>query len=121
MVFRFLHDFIQQNSINDDDAYAIQLVTEELFTNLVKYNKEIDDDILMKIEKQESTVEITFVDPAAQPFDLKNTDTYDTKQVLEDRPIGKVGIHLIRKYIDEIAYDHKNKKSTIRLIKHLRQ
>jgi len=64
---------------------------------------------------------LTFIDSTDQPFNLHNAKPYDTTQGLDERPIGKIGIHLIHKYIDDVKQEYKNNKSTIRLIKNLRQ
>lgn len=41
------------------------------------------------------------------PVSLKTPEA-DTKQSLEARPIGSLGIHLVRKLIDELEYRRQN-------------
>jgi len=120
-VFQFLNNFVDHHKINNDDAFAIQLVTEELFTNLVKYNKNQKGKITIDLEKTGEKLILTFIDSTDQPFNLNNAQPYDTSQTLEERPIGKIGIHLIHTYMDDVEQEYKNKQSTIRLIKNLRQ
>jgi anti-sigma regulatory factor (Ser/Thr protein kinase) len=120
-VFEFLRAFVENYDISNEDAFAIQLAAEELFTNLIKYNKHERNKILIDLERLGKKIVLTFIDSTDHPFDLNSAQPYDTKQRLDRRPVGKIGIHLIHKYIDDIEQEYQNKKNTIRLIKNLRQ
>jgi serine/threonine-protein kinase RsbW len=119
-VFEFLKNFAGQHDLDTEDYFALQLVTEELFTNFVKYNRNEQEKITIDLEKKGQKIVLTFVDSTDRPFDLNNARPYDTTQELDERPIGKIGIHLIHKYVDNIEQEYKNNRSTIRLIKNLR-
>jgi hypothetical protein len=58
-------------------------------------------------------------DVDAEPFDITQADEYDTRQPLKERPIGRLGIHLVRRMVDEINYEYKDRQSKITLIKDL--
>ena len=53
------------------------------------------------------------------PFDITETAEVDTKQSLEERRVGGLGIHLVNEMMDKIEYEYKDRQSKIILIKHL--
>jgi serine/threonine-protein kinase RsbW len=43
----------------------------------------------------------------------------DTKQPLEERPVGGLGIHLVRTLMDEVAYRRQNGRNLLVLKKEI--
>ncbi len=119
-IFQFIAKFITSNKINDANSYYLNLAIEELFTNLVKYNADIPDPILIDLSKTSDSLVIEITDKSDKPFDINKAAEYDTKQSLEKRPIGGVGLHLIKKMFDETKYEFHDKRSKITLVKFLR-
>jgi anti-sigma regulatory factor (Ser/Thr protein kinase) len=61
-------------------------------------------------------------DVGVKRFDITAAQPADMSRVITNRPVGGLGIHLVKQIMDEIAYeyDERNRRSTITLIKHLR-
>ena len=109
-IFRFLNDFRINVSITDRILHEIELGVEEVFTNLVKYNPSNVNEIQIELEKINKSLIIKIIDFDVEPFDLLNAPPYNTAKNLEDRPIGGVGIHLTKKFIDDIEYHYENRR-----------
>jgi anti-sigma regulatory factor (Ser/Thr protein kinase) len=118
-IFAFLEEFIASGKIAQADAFTLNFVVEELFTNFVKYNPTSESDILIVLEKLDQKIKLEMVDPDAEPFDVTQAPKVDTQQSLQDRQIGGLGLHLVKEMVDHIAYEYKNKQSKITIMKKL--
>jgi anti-sigma regulatory factor (Ser/Thr protein kinase) len=118
-IFELISEFIITNQIDEEIGFPINLAVEELFTNMVKYNPDNANDILMSLEKDENKLIVTLTDFDAEAFDVTQAKEVDTNQALADRRIGGLGIHLTRKMVDDIKYEYVNRQSKITLIKYL--
>jgi anti-sigma regulatory factor (Ser/Thr protein kinase) len=115
----FVRDFFAREGLDDDHLFAVDLAVEEIFTNMVKYGDGGDRDIDIDLDRQENHLIIRLTDHDVSPFDPTAADEVDTDQPLEERRIGGLGIHLVRKFMDEIDYAYENQRSTITLVKRI--
>jgi anti-sigma regulatory factor (Ser/Thr protein kinase) len=92
---------------NSDGALwpTVDLVLEELFTNIVKYGGGTAP-LLVEIASIEGGVEVALTDFDAEPFDVTRAPPVDTTLPAEARQPGGLGLHLIRKLVDSIEYRH---------------
>jgi anti-sigma regulatory factor (Ser/Thr protein kinase) len=118
-IFKFLEEFEERHKLDKSISFAINLAVEELFTNMVKYRAKNPNDILIDLSKDANKVFVVLTDYDVEPYDIKQAKTYDAKQPLEDREAGGVGIHLVKKFIDDIDYKYHDGTSKITLIKYL--
>ena len=116
-VFDFTHLFIQEFQLGHDLETQINLVIEEVFTNMVKYSADNPNKIRLELKKDNDQLNIILTDYDVEQFDIRDSIEYNIHQPLEDRPVGKIGLHLVKKYVDEIKYEYKNTNSKITLIK----
>lgn len=118
-VFDFLHAFMLQHKVDEAIAQTMDLVVEELFTNMVKYNPEAREDITITLRKSSNTLSICLVDPNSPPFDLTQKEDPKLDIPLRDRKPGGLGIYMVKKLTDSLDYQHHNGKSTITVTKRL--
>ncbi len=118
-IFKFINEFSAKTGVDEAVVFTISLVVEELFTNIVKYTSENSNEILLQLKKNEDDLIIHLTDFDVDPFDITKTAEVDTKQSLEERRVGGLGIHLVKQMIDKIEYEYKDRQSKIILIKHL--
>ncbi len=120
-VFEFIADFTTQYHLDKITANSLSIAVEEIFTNLIKYNRKSKADIGIDISLNENVLLITFTDFNGQPFDITKVEAYDIRQPLEKRPIGKVGMHLVKVLMDDIHCEFNDKHSKIILMKKLKE
>ena len=118
-IFKFIDEFSAKTGVDESVVFTINLVVEELFTNMVKYTSENINEILLELKKNADDLIIHLTDFDVDPFDITKTAEVDTKQSLEERRVGGLGIHLVKQMIDKIEYEYKDRQSKIILIKHL--
>lgn len=120
-IFTFIKNFVNRNSIDESLSYLLNLAIEELFTNMVKYNSQNPNPILIQLSKVKNKLVVSMTEFDTEPFDIKKVRSYDHNQSLKDRPIGGLGIHLVKNMVDTIEYSYENRNSTITLVKRLRK
>ena len=118
-IFLFLDEASQSLSLDPGASFALNMVVEELFTNMVKYNGNGADNILVGVDREQSTLVINLIDFDSEPFDYTEEEVVDVTAPLHERTPGGLGIHLVKRFMDEVRYEYKNRKTTIRLLKHL--
>lgn len=119
-IFSFAEESCAQLQIDTSLIFSVNFVIEELFTNMVKYNKSgSNSDISVSFNKQDSRLYIVLTDYDVDSFDLTKVDNVDTSQSLDERKIGGLGVHLVKKMVDDVQYNYSNRQSTITLIKNL--
>jgi len=118
----FVDDFSATN-VPDEAVPIVQLVIEEIFTNMVRHNSAEsateDDDITVALDRGSQNLTITLTDLHSDRFDIRDQNAVDVSAPLKDRKPGGLGIHLVRHLVDEIHYHYKNGVSVITLVKRL--
>ena len=118
-IYLFIVEFTELNKLDNKFVFTINLIIEELFTNMVKYSPGNTNDILISLSTDSEKFIVSMIDYDVEPFDIRETKEYDPTKPLEERRIGGVGIPLIKKIMDKIDYEYKNRESKITLIKYL--
>ena len=119
-IFDFVREFFSTEQIDREHLFAVDLVVEEVFTNLVKYNQGTDHDIDICLDRNGDEMAIRLIDRNVDSFDLTQAVADSIDKRLEERPIGGLGIHLVHKLMDEIDYEYADRQSTITLTKKLK-
>ncbi len=118
-IFSFIEQFITSHKITPSVLYPVQLVIEELFTNILKYQPDGKDDVHMNLEINGNQLIIQLRDFDSEPFDLTKTEETDTDEYIQKKKPGGLGIHLVKQMVDSLNYEYDNRTSTITLIKNL--
>lgn len=95
---------------------VVDLATEELFVNMVTYNTETNEDILIQMEPHEYGVEVRLTDYDVERFDPTVVGPIDVDAPLDERTPGGLGLYLVMKMVDSIHYEYRNRQSTITFI-----
>lgn len=115
---RLLERFADDTGLSRKDMTRINLVIEELFTNIIKYGHGDGRlhwvDISMVLENGQITIRI---EDDGIPFDPASREAPDTRCPVEKRPIGGLGIHLCRGLMDDIAYERHGAKNIVTMKK----
>ena len=95
---------------------VVDLAIEELFVNMVTYNTESDEDILIQMRPHEHGVEVSLTDYDVDRFDPTAAGSVDINAPLEERTPGGLGLYLVLKMVDSIHYEYRNRQSKITFI-----
>ena len=74
--------------------------------------------LTIAVELLPDRVTVTLTDDG-QPFNPLAAATPDTARPLEDRPVGGLGIHLVRQLMDDVHYQRQGGRNVVVLVKRL--
>lgn len=74
--------------------------------------------VTIEVELGTDRLTVTLSDDG-QPFNPLDAASPDTASPLEDRPVGGLGIHLVRRLMDEVHYHRRGSHNVVVLVKRL--
>ncbi len=106
----------EQDNWPPDLIFKVNLVLDELSVNIVNYGGAASEiEVSLAADADEVRVEIS---DDGLPFDpLHDAAEPDLDAPLEDRPIGGLGIHLVREMMDELHYRREDGKNRLAMVK----
>lgn len=118
-LFAFVGDFVKRAGIDEDTAFQVTVAAEELFTNLVKYSTRSQQPVRITLEKTADWLELEIIDSNAERFDITTASLPDLDVPIEKRRPGGMGLHLVRKFADQLGYRHEEGDGIITFRKRL--
>jgi len=112
-IFAFVRSVLDEHGAGDADAYAVNLAVEELFTNMVKYNADGAGPIVLEMEYASGDLICRLTDPDSDRFDVTAAPDANVGLPAEQRRPGGLGLHLIRRLLDDIDYEYSGRSSRI--------
>ena len=113
-----LTEFGQNHQLPDAVLFAIKLALEEIVTNAISHGfkdrREHRITVRLSLEQSALLSEVEDDGPAFNPLEMLAPDT---KQPLEERPVGGLGIHLVRTLMDEVRYRRQDGRNVLVLKK----
>jgi anti-sigma regulatory factor (Ser/Thr protein kinase) len=108
--------FFKSENIDQSLRYVVDLAVEELFVNMVTYNVESNEDILIQMSPHDYGVEVSLTDFNVERFDPTEVGPVDISGSAEVRVPGGLGLYLVLKMVDSIHYEYRNRQSKITFI-----
>jgi phosphoserine phosphatase RsbU/P len=116
-----LTEFGRQHGLADNVLHDLNLALGEILTNIISYgyadSGEHEIAVRFSVELGEMRVE---VEDDGQPFNPLEAPEADTTKPLEERTIGGLGVHLVRKLMDGLEYQRHEGKNLLVMKKRLR-
>jgi anti-sigma regulatory factor (Ser/Thr protein kinase) len=97
-------------------SLKLHLALEELLLNLVHHTTLTEEDTAtVTLEKSNDLLTMTIIDSSAE-FNPLTVTAPDLSLDLEDRPIGGLGIHLIKQNTESVSYQRSNDQNILQLV-----
>jgi len=102
--------------------FDLNLCLDELITNIISYgyNDEKIHQIEIIYEHIIDLLELRIIDDGKK-FDPLQNENPELDLSLEDKPIGGLGIHLVKNIMDEVIYRYEKSKNILILRKKMKQ
>jgi len=109
-----VESFAAANNLPEQMVFQVNLCLDELLTNTISYGfpQGGEHEITVEIVLQGGALVITTHDGGLAFNPLERAEA-DTSQGIEERPVGGLGIHLVRNMMDEIEYRRESGQNVL--------
>ena len=118
-VIDFATEKLEERDCPMKTAMQMELVIEELFVNIASYAYHPDvgpATFCMEFVDNPAAVLMTFID-SGKPYNPLEKADPDTTLDLDQRKVGGLGIFLVKKNVDEIAYKYEDGRNILTMKK----
>jgi anti-sigma regulatory factor (Ser/Thr protein kinase) len=120
-----LHDKLEalarEAGIAKEHLHKVQLAVEEYLTNVFKYSfdQPANHQVKVRLQLENGDLSLEFEDEG-RPFNLLEFPAPDLTVPLDQRPIGGLGIHMIRQSMDRVEYRRSGGKNIVLMTKRVK-
>jgi len=113
---QMVEEFGDANKLPDQQVYLINLALDELITNMVSYGLRgvARPKIEVGLQVHETSLILSIVDNG-QKFDPTEATNPDVSSPVAERPVGGLGLHLIKTFADRMQYEYTGGKNRLTL------
>ncbi|MBO5920464.1 MAG: ATP-binding protein [Bacteroidales bacterium] len=117
---QFIDEVGEAFSLAPDMIFNLNLVLEEAVVNVINYAypKEEHQKIYLSVSMREGSIVVVLTDTGKE-FDPTMVPEADITLSAEDRPIGGLGIFLIRQIMNEVRYERIEDRNVLTMEKKL--
>jgi len=116
----FIETIADEIKLDQGLAMSLNLALEEAVTNVILYAYPEGSDGLVDVEAIMSKDKLKFIiSDSGKEFDPTAAPEADITLGVEDRPIGGLGIYLVRKIMDSVSYERTDGKNILSMTKKL--
>ena len=115
---RALTEFSRRHGLSPRVVHDLNLALEEILTNIISYGytDNLEHEIKVRLSVQPGEIKAE-VEEDGQPFNPLEAPKPDTAKPLEERTIGGLGIHLVRKLMDSLEYKRQGERNLLTMKK----
>jgi anti-sigma regulatory factor (Ser/Thr protein kinase) len=118
-IFAFVTETLAALDVDAAHERDVDLIVEELFTNMVKYNRDGKQDIEIELEANPDQLTIRLVDRNVAPFDVTRVPDPDLQRPLAQRRPGGLGLYLVKQITESLTYAHAGGASEVTAVRSL--
>jgi anti-sigma regulatory factor (Ser/Thr protein kinase) len=112
--------YCRENRISDEISYEVRLALEEAVSNTIKYGYEDQQIHMIHIRiGNENHDLILEIEDDARAFNPLEAPDPDLLLPVEKKPIGQLGIYLMRAVMDDIDYKRTGDKNILQMKKRI--
>src|SRR5262249_16092643 len=117
----FVTGFAQQHGIDRGDQNRITILDEELVTNLcahglIERSEGCTAEIELSLEQDRLSIEFS---DNGKPFDPLAQPLPDLEVAAESRLPGKLGLHILRAFVDEASYRRYGDRNVLQMVRRI--
>ena len=114
----FVEAVAKEAQLEHEATFNLNLALEEAVTNVIMYAYPEGTDGMVDIEAVVDGKRVMFViTDSGKPFDPTAKEDIDINAKMDERPIGGLGIHLVRTIMDTVNYERKGEKNILTITK----
>jgi serine/threonine-protein kinase RsbW len=117
-MMEFIRSFMEANQINNTAIMQTELAVEEALVNIINYaypDKNGDMELRCAFSADRK-ISFDLIDSGLQ-FDISKMKEPDITKPVEEKPIGGLGIFLLKRMMDDVRYIRENNQNILTLVK----
>lgn len=108
-----MRNVLKEHHVGKEIKDKVSICFEEILTNIIKYSyKDKKDDVVIHYHISNEQLTITFFD-SGDKFNPLAKDDPDVSLKANDRPIGGLGIYMVKNMVDNIYYSYQEKHNIL--------
>lgn len=107
-VIEEMDDYLEHEKCGEELKVKLEIALEEIFTNISSYAYPTGSGefcLSCSLEQGDGTLALQFKDWGI-PFNPLERREPDVGKSIEERPIGGLGIYMVKKFVDEAHYEY---------------
>jgi anti-sigma regulatory factor (Ser/Thr protein kinase) len=113
-----LETFGKKFGLSKKLIFEINLALDELFTNIISYGFKDNQEHTIKVTLRPQNDELCLcIEDDGKPFNPIDFETPNVSCSVEECKIGGLGIHIMKKLMDEVCYERCGDKNVLNLKK----
>ena len=113
--YQWLHKICEKWQISDELTNKLDMCGEEIYANIAFYAyPQTQGDIRVSIKKEDNRIILKFEDDGIQYNPLEKPDP-DIDLPPEQRPLGGLGIFMVKEMADDVQYEYSNNRNILTL------
>jgi len=117
-------EFCRKNAVPDKVMYRFELALDEVVSNALNYGFQNGSEntapgdpgrIKVTLLRESDALTAWVVDSGTAFNPLENPDEPDIELAADDRPVGGLGLFLVRSFVDELTYERSGGRNRLRL------
>lgn len=111
--------FAEAHVLPEDVRRSMAIAVDELLANVLSHGlPQGGGQVTLEVDLRPDRLVVQVSDDGP-PFDPLGRSAPDTTSPLKDRPIGGLGIHLVRQLVDDVRYQRRGDRNEVTLTKQL--
>ena len=115
-VAEFMETEMEKLEVSPKISMKLLIAIDEIYSNIVRYSGATEANV--SISKEENTLKLKFKDNGKQ-YNPLEAEEPDITASAEDRKIGGLGIFMVKKMLDDVAYEYVDNINILTLTKKL--
>lgn len=113
--------FAEEHALPAAVRRSLSVAIDELLANALTHGLAGRDEaqVRVEVELDQERLTVTVIDDGP-PFDPFGRPDPDTTLSVEERAVGGLGIHLVRRLVDEVSYQRRDGCNVVVLVKQLK-
>jgi anti-sigma regulatory factor (Ser/Thr protein kinase) len=116
----FIEGICEELNLDMSTTMNLNLALEEAVVNVMEYAypTDVQGEVTINAIANDTCLVFIIIDSGI-PFDPTKKEKVDTTLSAEERPIGGLGIHLVRELMDSVDYEYRDCKNILTLSKNI--
>ena len=118
MLPEFVETVAREAQLDHKAVFNLNLALEEAVSNVIMYAYPEGTEGMVDVDAVVDGKQVTFViTDSGKPFDPTAKEEVNINTGMAERPIGGLGIHLVRTIMDTVSYERKGENNILTITK----